>query len=83
MPRLRIWVIPIRSRCLVGAFSNPDRSGSRESGQADAVRLETAPTGGENIHLFLEFAIVYGFGVPVKRRIKREKHIAQCVIRKL
>ena len=33
---------------LVGTVSNPDTSGSRESGQADAVRLETAPTGPDN-----------------------------------
>ena len=25
---------------------------------ADAVRLETAPTGGENVHLFLVFIII-------------------------
>ena len=44
---------------LVGAVSNPDLSGSRESGQAVstyhgpyAVRLQTAPTGpGGNIEL--------------------------------
>ena len=49
---------------LVGAVSNPDTSGSRESGQAVsayrgtyAVRLKTAPTGGESVLLFLEFTI--------------------------
>ena len=26
---------------------------------ADAVRLQTAPTGGESVHLFLEFTIVH------------------------
>ena len=34
-----------RAPCLVGAVSNPDGLGSRESGQADAVRFVTAPTG--------------------------------------
>ncbi len=43
---------------LVGTVSNPDRPGSREPGQADVVRLETAPTGDESIYLFLEVIIV-------------------------
>ena len=54
----------MRHSKLVGAVSNPDLSGSRESGQAVstyhgtyAVRLKTAPTGGESIHLFLESTI--------------------------
>ena len=46
----------MRHAKLVGAVSNPDLPGSRlsrcnrgESGQADSVRLKTAPTGhGEN-----------------------------------
>ena len=61
----------MRQSKLVGAVSNPDLSGSRlsrcnrgESGQAVstyhdtyAVRLKTAPTGGESVHLFLESTI--------------------------
>ena len=63
----------MRHAKLVGAVSNPDTSGSRESGQAVstdhgtyAVRLKTAPTGpdgsgsksrGESVHLFLESTI--------------------------
>ena len=35
--------------CLVGTVSNC----------ADAVRLKTAPTGGERVYLFLEFTINY------------------------
>ena len=50
--------IKMKRRDLVGTVSNPDRSGSRESGQAYAVRLETAPTGGESVYLFLEFTII-------------------------
>ena len=49
-----------------GAVRNPPLPFSRlvgtVSNSADAVRLETAPTGGESVYLFLEFTIVFCFG---------------------
>ena len=55
---VRIAYLPF-SR-LVGTVSN----------SADAVRLETAPTEGESVYLFLEVTIVYGLGVPSEAKNK-------------
>ena len=55
---------------LVGTVSN----------SADAVRLETAPTGGESVYLFLEFTIILRAGqvredpsVPPINRDRRDR----------
>ena len=50
-------------RCLIrengktGKPENETRLVGTVSNSADAVRLETAPTGGESVYLFLEFTI--------------------------
>ncbi len=50
-------------RCLIrengktGKPENETRLVGTVSNSADAVRLETAPTGGESVFLFLEFTI--------------------------
>ena len=57
---------------LVGTVSN----------SADAVRLETAPTGGESVYLFLEFTIITfhasRFTLSLCSHL-RIQHIPQCI----
>ena len=54
-------------RCLIrengktGKPENETRLVGTVSNSADAVRLETAPTGGESVYLFLEFTIGSSF----------------------
>ena len=67
----------MRHSKLVGAVSNPDTSGSRESGQAVstyhgpyAVRLQTAPTEVESILLFRTYTV------------ERSKHCSSAIHRR-
>ncbi len=60
-------LIGMKRRDLVGAVSNHDRSGSRESGQAYSVRLKTAPTGGRKCSFIFNTHHILLDGIEIER----------------